>query len=220
MTALTATTRILLVDDHEVVRAGIRALLADQNEIEIAGEAGSVAEAVAEIYLKQPDVVLLDIRLPDGNGFEICREIKDAGLNTRFIILTAFSDDEIVLQAVKAGVDGYLLKEIDSPTLARSIRTVADGKSILDPAVTGRFLGQIKSLSEIPPQSRLDSLSRQELRVIELVSQGKTNKEIALAMDLSDKTVKNYLRNLMEKLKLSRRAEAAAFYVKHSESGS
>jgi two-component system response regulator DevR len=216
MTALLGTTRVLLVDDHSVVRAGIRTLLSDDSDIEIVGEADCVGEALTEIVRQTPDIVLLDVRMPDGNGFEVCREIKRRGLNTKFIILSAFDDDDIVMEAVKVGADGFLLKEIDAPALSKALKTVAQGNSILDPAITKRVLGRMKNLSEAPPKSRLDILSRQERRVLELVAQGKTNKEIGLDLGLSDKTVKNYLRNLMEKLKLSRRSEAAAFYVRET----
>lgn len=216
MTALIGTTRVLLVDDHSVVRAGIRTLLSDDKEIEIVGEADCVGEALTEIVRQMPDVVLLDVRMPDGNGFDVCREIRRRGMSTKFIILSAFDDDEIVMEAVRIGADGFLLKEVDAPELAKAVKTVAKGNSILDPSITKRVLGQMKSLSETPVKSRLDVLSRQEGRVIELVAQGMTNKEIGMQMGLSDKTVKNYLRNLMEKLNLSRRSEAAAFYVRQT----
>lgn len=216
MMAAISTTQVLLVDDHSVVRAGIRTMIEHDQDIEIVGEAESVGEAVSLIHRERPDVVLLDVRLPDGNGFEVIREIKKTILGTKFIVLTAFDDDQIVREAINAGTDGFLLKEIDGAALAKAVRTVASGKSVLDPTITGRVLGQYKDMSNSSTSSPLSVLSPQESRVLHLVADGKTNKEIGLEMGLSDKTVKNYLRNLMEKLNLSRRSEAAAFYVRHS----
>jgi two-component system, NarL family, response regulator DevR len=190
--------RLLLVDDHEVVRAGLGTLLAQHSELEVVGEAGSVAAALEAAEKHRPDLVLLDVRLPDGSGFEACRRLHQLSPPVRVIILTAFADDEIVMQAIGSGAEGYLLKEIDEQGLVRAIKEVAEGRSILDPALSF---------------TRLSTR-----RVLELVAQGKTNKEIGLAMNLSDKTVKNYLSNLMEKLQLSRRSQAAAFYVQHSGS--
>jgi two-component system, NarL family, response regulator DevR len=211
--------RLLLVDDHEVVRAGLGTLLAQHSELEVVGEAGSVAAALEAAEKHRPDLVLLDVRLPDGSGFEACRRLHQLSPPVRVIILTAFADDEIVMQAIGSGAEGYLLKEIDEQGLVRAIKEVAEGRSILDPAVTRRVLNRVKdNAGATPPAGRLDRLSAQERRVLELVAQGKTNKEIGLAMNLSDKTVKNYLSNLMEKLQLSRRSQAAAFYVQHSGS--
>lgn len=214
----TKRIRLLLVDDHEVVRAGLGTLLALHAELEVVGEAGTVAGALEAAEKMKPDVVLLDVRLPDGSGFEACRNLHKLTPPVKVIILTAFADDEIVMQAIGSGAEGYLLKEIDEPGLVRAIKEVADGRSILDPAVTRRVLNRVKDGSAAQPAGKLDRLSAQERRVLELVAQGKTNKEIGLAMTLSDKTVKNYLSNLMEKLQLNRRSQAAAFYVQHSGS--
>jgi two-component system, NarL family, response regulator DevR len=216
MTSLTAEIQILLVDDHSVVRAGIRSLLAGAEDITVVGEADCVGEAISLIHRVTPDIVLLDVRLPDGSGFEVIRSIRNSPLNTKFIILSAFNDDEIIAEAIKCGVEGYLLKELDGATLSKSIRTVAAGDSILDPGITRRVIGQFKTMAQAESKSGLEMLSPQEHRVIELVSEGKTNKEIGVNMGLSDKTVKNYLSNLMEKLNLSRRSEAAAYYARHS----
>ena len=155
---------------------------------------------------------------PDGSGFEACRNLHTLTPPVKVIILTAFADDEIVMQAIGSGAEGYLLKEIDELGLVRAIKEVAEGRSILDPAVTQRVFKRVNEGAAAPLASKLDRLSPQERRVLELVAQGMTNKEIGLAMTLSDKTVKNYLSNLMEKLKMSRRAQAAAFYVQHSGS--
>ena len=214
----TKRIRLLLVDDHEVVRAGLGALLAQHAELEVVGEAGTVAGALESAGRLNPDVVLLDVRLPDGSGFEACRNLHQLTPPVKVIILTAFADDEIVMQAIGSGAEGYLLKEIDEPGLVRAIKDVAEGRSILDPAVTRRVFNRVKDGTPGRPASKLDRLSAQERRVIELVAQGKTNKEIGLAMSLSDKTVKNYLSNLMEKLQLNRRSQAAAFFVQHSGS--
>lgn len=210
--------RLLLVDDHEVVRAGLGSLLAQHGELEVVGEAGTVAAAIEAAEKHRPEVALLDVRLPDGSGFEACRRLHQLNPPVRVIILTAFTDDEIVMQAIGSGAEGYLLKEIDEQGLVRAIKEVAEGRSILDPAVTRRVLNRVKEGGSAAQPGKLDRLSAQERRVLELVAQGKTNKEIGLAMSLSDKTVKNYLSNLMEKLQLSRRSQAAAFYVQHSGS--
>ncbi|KAF0172564.1 MAG: two component LuxR family transcriptional regulator [Limisphaerales bacterium] len=210
--------RLLLVDDHEVVRSGLGALLGQHGELEVVGEAGTVAAALETAERLKPDVVLLDVRLPDGSGFEACRSLHKLTPPVKVIILTAFADDEIVMQAIGSGAEGYLLKEIDEQGLVRAIKEVAEGRSILDPAVTRRVMNRVKDGAGSPPAGKLDRLSAQERRVLELVAQGKTNKEIGLAMGLSDKTVKNYLSNLMEKLQMNRRSQAAAFFVQHSGS--
>jgi DNA-binding NarL/FixJ family response regulator len=158
----------------------------------------------------------MDVRLPDGNGFEACRQIRRSQIETRVLFLTSFADEEIVLESIDAGGDGYLLKEIDEENLIRAVRSVAAGQSILDPAVTRRVLERVKNADTSPAKDKLDTLSAQERRVLALVAEGKTNKEIGLALGLSDKTVKNYLSNMLDKLQLTRRSQAAAFYVQHS----
>ena len=206
--------RLLLADGHAILRAGLRALLAQHPQFEVVGEAGTVAGALETAGRLKPDVALLEVRLPDGSGFEACRNLHLLTPPVKVIILTAFADDEIVMQAIGSGAEGYLLKEIDEPGLVRAIKDVAEGRSILDPAVTRRVFNRVKDGTPAQPASKLDRLSSQERRVIELVAQGKTNKKIGLAMSLSDKTVKNYLSNLMEKLNFSRRSQAAAFYAR------
>ncbi len=211
--------RLLIVDDHKVVRLGLHTLLSRHNGIEVVGEAGTSAAAVEQTAGLKPDVVLMDVRLPDGNGFEACRQIRRVQPDTRVLFLTSFADEEIVLESIDAGGDGYLLKEIDEENLVQAIRNVAAGKSILDPAVTRRVLEHVKNTDthlETPSTNRLGSISPQERRVLELVAEGKTNKEIGLALGLSDKTVKNYLSNIMEKLQVARRSHAAAYFVQHS----
>jgi len=211
--------RLLIVDDHKVVRLGLHILMSRHNGIEVVGEAGTSAAAVEQTAGLKPHVVLMDVRLPDGNGFEACRQIRRVQPDTRVLFLTSFADEEIVLESIDAGGDGYLLKEIDEENLVQAIRNVAAGKSILDPAVTRRVLERVKNTDthlETPSTNRLGSISPQERRVLALVAEGKTNKEIGLALGLSDKTVKNYLSNIMEKLQVTRRSHAAAYFVQHS----
>jgi two-component system response regulator DevR len=198
--------RLLLVDDHQVVRAGLRTLLDDVEDVEIAGEAGSVAEAIAEAERLAPDVILMDLRLPDGSGVEACREILSAAPRTRIVFLTSHSDEQAVVSTLLAGACGYLLKDIGHQALVRAIRDAAEGRPIS---------GSIQGAQPIASRLQMaEPLSTQERRVLELVVEGKTNKEIAAALALSDKTVKNYLSNAFQKLQVTRRAQAAALYAR------
>lgn len=213
---LTQTISLLIVDDSELVRTGLKALLSTQSEasrFQIVGEAHSVATAVAECSRLKPDVVLLDIRLPDGTGFEACRQILTRLPDTRLLILTSVLDDGVVYEAMSSGAHGYLLKEINSSSLCQAIIDVAGGKFVLDPAVTNRVLNLVRHGAPQSDADKLALLSAQERRVLALVAEGKTNKEIAADMDLSDKTVKNYLSNVFEKLQISRRSQAAVLYA-------
>jgi two-component system response regulator DevR len=212
--ARTKPIRLLLVDDHEVVRVGLRTVLHNHHSITVVGEAGTKAAAVRAVKRLRPDIVLMDVRLPDGSGVEACRDILTSYPTTRIIFLTSYADDESVLAAVLAGAQGYVLKNIDSILLIRSIRTVSNGQSILNPALTQRALNWIKAWPEQNGPVRGQSLSPQEERVLALVAEGLTNKEIAATMQLSDKTVKNYLANIFQKLHIARRAQAASFFVK------
>jgi len=224
MTALlqpTHTISILIVDDSELVRAGLRTILEYQDEesgtaLHVAGEALSVASAIMIAARLKPDVVLLDIRLPDGSGLSCCRKILTDTPNAKVLILTSVIDDNLVYEAMSNGAHGYLLKEINSQGLRQSIIDVASGKFILDPALTSRVL--LSARKAAAPQTESDMLSilsAQQRRLISLVAEGKTNKEIAEAMGLSDKTVKNYLSNIFEKLKISRRSQAAVLYLEN-----
>ena len=207
--------RLLLVDDHEVVRVGLRTVLHNHHHgIAVVGEAGTKAAAVRAVTRLRPDVVLMDVRLPDGSGIEACRAILARHPTTRVIFLTSYTDDESSLAAVLAGAQGYVLKNIDSGLLIRSIHAVSKGRSILDPALTQRALNWIKAMPEQKDPKLRQLLSPQEERVLALVAEGLTNKEIATRLQLSDKTVKNYLANMFQKLHISRRAQAATFFVK------
>jgi len=210
--------RLLLVDDHEIVRAGLKTLLSRASAIQIVGEASTKAEAIAETARLKPDVVLLDVRLPDGSGFETCREIQLMSAETRVLFLTAFGDDETVFEGIAAGAEGYLLKEIDGEKLVKAIENVMEGQSVIDPSLTKRVLNRLRNApNETKPKDQLASLSNQERRIMALVAEGQTNKQIAANMGLSDKTVKNYLSNALDKLKLTRRSQGAAFFVRHTK---
>lgn len=214
LTTKTQVIRVLLVDDHEVIRVGLRTVLGQTQGVTVVGEAGTMADAIQQAQRLKPDVILMDVRLPDGSGIDACRAILGALPGTRVIFLTSYADDDSVLAAVLAGAHGYVLKEIDSPALLEAIRSVAKGQSILDSSVTERALRWLRGLHDLPATSGTDQLSSQEERVVALVAEGKTNKEIAVALGLSDKTVKNYLANVFQKLRITRRAQAAAFFVK------
>jgi DNA-binding NarL/FixJ family response regulator len=204
------------VDDHEVVRVGLRTLLDRARSIEVVGEAGTAAEAIITAARLEPDVVVMDVRLPDGNGVEACREIRAARPETRVLFLTSFADQHAVLAAICGGADGYLLKEIGGEALIRAVKTVAGGKSVLDPAVTHPILARMRSVSNPTGDGGEEPLSPQEQRVLALVADGKTNKEIATALGLSDKTVKNYLSHVFQKLQVTRRSQAAVLFARRS----
>lgn len=201
-----------MLDGQAVMRAGLSALLNQRTDVAVVGDAGTVTSALEMAARLKPDLVLMEAQLPDGNGFEACRRFHELIPPVKVIILTAFADEEIV----GSGADGFLLKEIDELGLVRAIKDVAKGGSILDPAVTRRVRNRVKQGTPLQPASKLDQLSAQQRRVIELVAQGKTNKEVGLELGLSHSTVKNYLRNLQQKLRLRRRSQAAAFFVQHS----
>jgi two-component system response regulator DevR len=210
-------TRILIVDDSEMVRTGLRTLLATEPSLEIIGEAATVAEGVEASARLKPDVVLLDIRLPDGTGIEACRQIRKRSPDSRVLMITSVIDDSVVDESIRAGAHGYLLKEIDGRGLVNAVRDVAAGKSILDPAITARVLQLFKAAG--PGRDALSVLSPQEKRVLALIAEGHTNKEVSAKLELSDKTVKNYLSTIFEKLHVSRRAEAAVIYAQGKRSG-
>jgi DNA-binding NarL/FixJ family response regulator len=200
--------RVLLVDDHKVVRVGLRTLLSDSPMVQVVGEAGTIQQALTDCARLSPDVVLMDIRLPDGNGVEGTRRIKELLPATRVLILTSYADDETILKAIDAGADGYLLKEVENLDLAAALVHVARGGAMLDPAVARRLLDEHRAGSV----SRKPALSAQEQQLLELVSRGRTNKEIAADLELGEHTVRNYLSRLYQKMSVSNRAQAVAVH--------
>ncbi len=202
------TLRILVVDDHDIIRKGLTTLISRQQDLSVAGEAGTAAEAVAKASELAPDVVVLDIRLPDASGIEACREIRSQNSNIKVLMLTSYSDEEAVMGSIMAGASGYLLKEIRSQEIVEAIRQVGAGRSLLDPAVTAGVLERVRRGKD---DDKLDQLTNQEQRILELVAEGKTNKEISQEVNLSDKTVKNYVSNILGKLEVARRSQAAAY---------
>jgi two-component system response regulator DevR len=210
------TVRVFLLDDHEVVRRGVRDLLEQSGEIEVVGEAGTAEEGLTRIPPTRPDVAVIDMRLPDGNGVEVCREIRSRDASINCLILTSFSDDEALFDAIMAGAAGYLLKQIKGTDLVDAVKRVAAGQSLLDPEVTARVLERLRT----PPEEdeRLARLSEQERKILDLIAEGLTNRQIAERMFLAEKTVKNYVSNLLSKLGMERRTEAAVFAARlHDE---
>ena len=210
----TEAVRVLIVDDHKVVRVGLQTVLSRQDGITVVGEAATVTDAIAESSRLQPDVVLMDVRLSDGNGVDACRAIRDSCPGTRVLFLSAYEDDEAVLAAVVGGASGYLLKHVNAEGLARAIHAVAEGQSILAPAITQPLLTLMRLQKEEASSPQRTTLSTQQQRVLALVAEGQTNKEIGVSLELSDKTVKNYIRFIFQKLKVTRRAQAAAFFIR------
>ncbi len=205
-----APIRILIVDDHEVVRLGLKALLELRPRFVVVGEAATMAESIRAAAQGQPDVVIMDIRLPDGSGVEACREIRQANPGTKVIMLTSYADDEALFGSIMAGASGYLLKQTRAQTLSEAIERVAAGESLLDPGVTAKVLERMRRLAA-GETDELAALSPQERKILAIIAEGKTNKEIAEEVFLSDKTVKNYVSSILGKLNLRRRSEAAAF---------
>jgi DNA-binding NarL/FixJ family response regulator len=200
-----------LMDDHEVVRQGVRALLESSGDIVVVGEAATASEATARIPALRPDVAILDVRVPDGNGIEVCREVRSR-VGTKCLMLTSYSDDEALFEAIMAGAAGYVLKQVRGTELLTAVRRVAAGESLLDPAITGRVLNRLRSHSDEDP--RLARLTPQERRILHLIADGMTNRQIAREMHLAEKTIKNYVSNLLTKLGMERRTEAAVFATK------
>jgi two-component system, NarL family, response regulator DevR len=204
-----STIRVFLLDDHEVVRRGVRELLEAEGDMQVVGEAGTAELALARIPPTRPEVALLDVRLPDGNGVEVCRDIRSRHPDMRCIMLTSFSDDEALLQAVMAGASGYLLKQIRGTDIVDAVRRVAAGQNLLNPALTERVLEQFRRGSEA--DERLKLLTNQERRILMFIAEGLTNRQIGAEMHLAEKTVKNYVSNLLAKLGMERRTQAAVF---------
>ncbi len=211
--------RLLVVDDHEVVRQGLVAMLERRPNFQVVAEAGTVAEAIDMARRHQPDLVIMDVRLPDGSGIEACREIRAELPQTKVVILTSYPDEEAVFSAIVAGASGYLLKQVRGRDLVAALEAVGRGESLLDPAVTSKVLERVRRIATGGGSDELAQLTAQEQKILLLVAEGKTNKEIASEVFLSDKTVKNYVSSILSKLNLQRRAQAAAFVAKrHSGS--
>jgi len=207
--------RVFLLDDHEIVRVGVRDLLEAEDDLEVVGEAGTAEQAMARIPPTRPDVAILDVRLPDGDGVEVCRDIRSRHPEIQCIMLTSFPDDEALFQAVVAGAAGYLLKQLRGTDIVDAVRRVAAGESLLDPAVTRRALDRLRR----PPEEdeRLARLTPQERKILALIAEGLTNRQIAEEVHLAEKTVKNYVSNLLAKLGMERRTQAAVYATRLEE---
>jgi two-component system, NarL family, response regulator DevR len=214
------TLTLLVVDDHEVVRQGLVALLDRRPGFQVVAEAGTVSESIEAARRFRPDLVIMDVRLPDGSGVEACREIRAELPDTRVVILTSYPDEDAVLSAIVAGASGYLLKQVRARDLVAALEAVARGESLLDPAVTGRVLDRVRRIATSSEPDELAQLTPQEQKILLLVAEGKTNKEIAAEVFLSDKTVKNYVSSILAKLNLERRAQAAAYMARVRGPGS
>jgi len=208
--------RILLVDDHEVVRLGLKALLERHPNFEVVGEAGSAREAIEQVATLHPAVVVMDIRLPGTSGIEACEEIIQRFPETRVIMLTSYAEDEMLFSAIRAGASGYILKQIGGEDLVHALEAVSRGEALLDPAVTQRVFQEVRKAVKEEEASAFSHLSQQEKHVLLLVSEGKTNREIAKALFLGEGTVRNYVSSILSKLGVNNRAEAAAYAVEHN----
>jgi two-component system, NarL family, response regulator DevR len=208
--------RILIVDDHEVVRDGLRAMLGAQDGFFVVGEAATVHEAIAAAESLRPDVVIMDVRLTDGSGIDATREIRARRPESKVLMLTSYADDEALFASIMAGASGYVLKQIRMGELVNAVRAVARGQSLLDPAVTSAVLDRLRRGKHLLRDEKLSRLTPQEERILELVAQGQTNRDIGVALHLAEKTVKNYVSTILSKLEVARRAEAAAYLARHT----
>jgi DNA-binding NarL/FixJ family response regulator len=208
------TIKVFLLDDHEIVRRGVRELLETVEDFEIVGEAGTAAEGLSRIPPTKPDVAIIDMRLPDGNGVEVCREVRSRDPQIQCLILTSYADDEALFDSIMAGAAGYLLKQIKGTDLVDAVRRVAGGQSLLDPAVTARVLERLRKGDE--EDERVARLTDQERKILDLIAEGMTNRQIAERLFLAEKTVKNYVSSILSKLEVARRAEAAAYLARHT----
>ena len=206
--------RVFLLDDHEIVRRGIKDLLESEGDIEVVGESGLAQEAARRIPALRPDVAILDGRLPDGSGIDVCRQVRSVDPTIAGLILTSYDDDDALFAAIMAGAAGYILKQVGGNDLVETVRRVAAGQSTLDPSVTARVLDRLRNGPRVDPE--LDALSAQEQRILDLIGEGLTNREIAERMYLAEKTVKNYVSSMLAKLRLTSRTQAAIFATKHS----
>jgi len=209
--------RVFLLDDHEVVRRGVHELLSVEDDIEVVGEAGTAADALARIPAVRPDVAVLDVRLPDGSGVEVCREIRSRDDSVQCLMLTSYADDEALFDAIMAGASGYVLKAIRGAELLEAVRGVAAGRSLLDPAATARVLERLRD-GGAKQDDRLAHLTDQERRILDLIGEGLTNRQIGERLHLAEKTIKNYVSSLLSKLGMQRRSQAAAYVARmHAE---
>lgn len=211
-----AQLRVMLVDDHEIVRDGIKAMLDTQDDIVVTAQASSVQEAIDEATRTRPDVVVMDVRLTDGSGIEATRQIRADHPESRVLMLTSFADDEALFSSIMAGASGYVLKQVKSGELLRAIRAVGAGDSLLDPGVTTAVLERLRKGKHLLRDEKLARLSPQEERILTLVADGRTNREIGDELHLAEKTVKNYVSSILSKLEVARRAEAAAYLARHT----
>jgi len=209
------TIGVFLLDDHEIVRKGVRDLLEAEPDIKVVGEAGTAESALARIPALHPDVAVLDVRLPDGDGVEVCRDLRSAMPELKCLMLTSFADDEALFSAILAGASGYVLKQIRGAELVSAVRRVAAGESLLDPALTRQVMDRLRG--EKVEDERLSRLTAQERNILELIAEGKTNRQIAEELFLAEKTVKNYVSNLLSKMGFARRTEAAVYAARLSE---
>jgi two-component system, NarL family, response regulator DevR len=207
--------RVFVLDDHDIVRRGLTHMFERESDIEVVGEAATAEEALSRIPPTRPDVALLDVRLPDGDGVEVCREIRSRHPEIQCLMLTSFSDDDALFDAIMAGASGFLLKQVKSEEIVQAVRFVANGQSLLDPAVTGRVLERLRKGPE--EDERLATLSPQERNILELIAEGLTNRQIASKIHLAEKTVKNYVSNLLTKLGMERRTQAAVYAARLAE---
>lgn len=213
---MTSKKRILLVDDHEVVRLGLKALLEHHPQFEVVAEAGTAKEAIEQTARTLPDIVMMDIRLPGASGIEACEEITKNFPDTRVIMLSSYAEDEMLFSAIRAGASGYVLKQIGGDDLIKALEAIGRGEALLDPAVTQRVFQEVRRAVKEEEASAFANLSQQEKHVLLLVSEGKTNREIAKALFLGEGTVRNYVSSILSKLGVSNRAEAAAYAVEHN----
>ncbi|WP_329162226.1 response regulator transcription factor [Streptomyces sp. NBC_01717] len=205
---------VFLLDDHEVVRRGVHELLAVEDDIEVVGEAGTAADALLRIPATRPDVAVLDVRLPDGSGVEVCREIRSKDESIKCLMLTSYADDEALFDAIMAGASGYVLKAIRGNELLAAVRDVAAGKSLLDPVATARVLERLREGKEARGDDKLSALTDQERRILDLIGEGLTNRVIGERLHLAEKTIKNYVSSLLSKLGMERRSQAAAYVAR------
>ena len=206
--------RVMLVDDHEVVRDGLKALIQANDDLVVVAEAGSVKEALLQADRTKPDVIVMDVRLADGSGIEATREIRAVRPQTRVLMLTSFADDDALFASIMAGADGYVLKQIKGSELLRAVRTVGAGQSLLDPAITSAVLDRLRKGKLLLRDEKLARLTGQEERILGMIADGQTNREIGTTLKLAEKTVKNYVSTILSKLEVARRAEAAAYLAR------